>query len=483
MKAKLRASLLVAFLMSSTVWAQDAARTGYTFDKGFPTAATTEKVREDALFQRAITAYRFWYPTVSVEGIFNGNRMAGIKDNEGLGAAAAGPRQVGFTLNSDTPYGSATLDLKDGPMVVELPPGAYIGLINDHNQSWVLDMGIPGPDGGKGGKHLILPPDYKGKVPKGYHVGKSATYKVLLAVRALPVGGDQDKALKALHAIKVYPLNTAKRPKPMAIVDTTEKAMDSTSLKWEDNIQFWEVLKRIIDEEPLVEKFTPMYGLLATLGIEKGKPFTPDDHTKAILEQAAKAGRDQLIVSAFDSDRPDRFAWPDRKWEWVGLDPNVAQFETPMGVDLEARDRWFAQAIVTSPAMFRRSAGAGSLYWLGVRDSSGAFLDGGKSYKLTIPQPVPGKLFWSVTLYDAQTRSEVQTDQDKAALRSLFELKDIDTSKPVDLYFGPTAPKDGESRWIKTQPGRGWFSYIRIYGPTQPAFDGSWKPNDIVEVK
>ena len=135
-------------------------------------------------------------------------------------------------------------------MVVELPPGAYIGLINDHN--------LPGPDGGKGGKHLILLPDYKGKVPKGYHVGKSATYKVLLAVRALPVGGDQDKALKALHAIKVYPLSTASKPKPIAIVDTTEKAMDSTSLKWEDNIQFREVLKRIIDEEPLVEKFTPM---------------------------------------------------------------------------------------------------------------------------------------------------------------------------------------------------------------------------------
>jgi len=162
-----------------------------------------------------------------------------------------------------------------------------------------------------------------------------------------------------------------------------------------------------------------MYGLLATLDIEKGKPFAPDDRAKAIIEKAAKVGRDQLIVSAFDSDRPDRFAWPDRKWEWVGLVPNEAQFETPMGVDLEARDRWFAQAIVTSPAMFRRSAGAGSLYWLGARDSSGAFLDGGKSYKLTIAQPVPGKLFWSVTLYDGQTRSEVQTDQNKATLRSL----------------------------------------------------------------
>src|SRR5262245_18186246 len=146
---------------------------------------------------------------------------------------------------------------------------------------------------------------------------------------------------------------------------------------------------------------------------------------KAILERAAIAGRDQLLVSAFDSDRPDRLAWPDRKWEWVGLVPGSAQFETPAGIDLEARDRWFAQAIVTSPAMFRRTAGAGSLYWLGARDAMGAFLDGGRSYRLTIPQPVPSKLFWSVTVYDARTRSEVQTDHDQAALRSMFELKDV----------------------------------------------------------
>ena len=100
-----------------------------------------------------------------------------------------------------------------------------------------------------------------------------------------------------------------------------------------------------------------------------------------------------------------------------------------------------------------------------------------------MPQPVPGKLFWSVTAYDAQTRSEVQTDQDKAALRSLFELKGVSKSEPTVLYFGPTAPPGQEGRWIKTVPGRGWFAYIRIYGPEQAAFDRSWKPSDFEEVK
>lgn len=482
MKYALATTFLLSSLLASTAYGQDAGGT-YTFTQGYPTTETSAKARDDADLQRAMTAYRFWYPTVSVEGIFNGNRVTGINDNEALGAAAAGPRQVGFTLNSDTPYGSATLDVSKGPMVIELPPGAYIGLVNDHNQGWVLDMGIPGPDQGKGGKHLVIGPDYKGEIPQGYLVGYTPTYKNLLAVRALPVGGDQDKALKALQDIKIYPLADAQNPKPMKVVDITERKMDSTSLKWEDNIQFWEKLNEIIQAEPLVEKYLPMYGLLAELGIEKGKDFKPDDRLKAILEKAARDGRDQMLVSAFDSNRPDRLAWPDRKWEWVGLVPNSAQFETPTGVDLEARDRWFAQAIVTSPAMFRRTAGAGSLYWLGARDGSGAFLDGAKTYKLSIPQPVPGKLFWSVTAYDAQTRSEVQTDQDKAALRSLFELKDVKGSEPVDLYFGPTAPAGQEGRWIKTAPGRGWFAYIRIYGPEAPAFDGSWKPADFQEVK
>lgn len=475
--------VLSAVCLSWTGFAHAQETSSYKFEEGYPTAATSKQAQQDAAYQRAITAYRFWYPTVSVEGIFTGNREAGLRDNEAIGAAAAGPRQVGFTLNSDTPYGSATLDLSKEPMVIEIPPGAYIGLVNDHNQGWVLDMGLPGPDAGAGGKHLVVGPGYTGLIPAGYFVGRSPTIKVLMALRALPVGGDQAKALENLKAVKVYPLSTAGDPKPLKVVDTTETKMDSTSLRWEDNIQFWEVLHRVLQEEPLDEKFGPMYGLLAALGIEKGKPFAPDDATKAVLERAARDGRDQLLVSAFDSDRPDRFAWPDRKWEWAGLVPNVAGFQTPVGVDLEARDRWFAQAIVTSPAMFRRNAGAGSLYWLGARDGSGSYLDGGKTYRLSIPQPVPGKLFWSVTAYDAQTRSEVQTDQDKAALRSLFELKDVSKTEPTELYFGPTAPAGKENFWIKTVPGRGWFAYIRIYGPEAPAFDGSWKPADFEEVK
>ncbi len=270
----------------------------------------------------------------------------------------------------------------------------------------------------------------------------------------------------------------------MTWTDISQKPnFDASCLRWEDNMQFWQVLKKIVDQEPVSPRFPGMSGLLASLGIEKGKPFQPDARMTDILTRAAHTGRGQMLVSAFASNRPDRFAWPDRKWEWAGLVANATQFETPMGLDLEARDRWFIQAIVTSPAMFRRTDGAGSLYWGGYRDTTGAYLDGGQGVQTLHPQPVPDKLFWSVTAYDAQTRSEVQTDQNKAALRSLFELKNVSTSQPTELYFGPTAPAGHESQWIKTASGHGWFAYFRIYGPTTPAFDGSWKPGDFEEVK
>lgn len=460
-----------------------AGGTPYTFERGFPTTDTEQRARDDADYQRAVTAYRFWYPTVSAEGIFHGNREQGLHDNEHFAILETGPRHVLFTPNSDTPYALAVLDVKGGPYVIEMPPGAFIGLADDHHQGWILDMGLPGPAGDKGGKHLILPPGYQGEVPAGYFTGTSASYKVMVGLRALPVKGDVKAAMDGLRAVKMYPLATAAQPKPLTAVDLTNKSLDGTCLRWEDNLQFWQKLHEVIDAEPLVEKFLPMYGQLAALGLEQGKPFAPDARMQGILEQAAQAGRGQMLVSAFASARPDRVAWPDRRWEWVGLVADSAQFETKSGWDLEARDRWFAQAIVTSPAMFRRTAGAGSLYWLGNRDTTGAFVDGGKTYRLRVPLPVPSHLFWSVTIYDAATRSEVQTPQDKAALRSLFELKDLGDATSVDLYVGPKAPAGQEGRWIQTIPGQGWFAYFRIYGPEGPAFDGSWKPGDFEEVK
>lgn len=461
-----------------------AATTDYEFVGGYPTTASAQKALDDVTLSRAIVAYRFFYPTVSMEATFQGTREAGVQDNKGTLVLAGAPRHTLFTGNSDTPYMGAVLNLKEaGPMVIELPPGGYLGIVNDHNFGWVADVGLPGPDAGKGGKHLILPPDYKGTIPKGYFVARSNTNLVLAGVRALPPEGDIKAALAAQANVKIYPLSNPVGSSTLVNVDKSDAKVDVTPLRWEDNLQFWEKLHKVVQEEPVLADNRAMYGLLTALGIERGKEFSPDARTKLILEKAAKAGRAQMLTSAFASDRPDRLAWKERQWEWASLRFENGNFELPTGTDVEARDRWFAYAVGVSPKMFLRTAGAGSLYWAATRDKDGAYLDGGKTYKLSIPQPVPQKLFWSVTIYDTQTRSQIQTDQDKAALRSLLELKDVPKTGTTDLYFGPTAPPGKEGQWIKTIPGKGWFTFLRLYGPEGPAFDGSWKPGDFELVK
>ncbi|HTO06665.1 MAG TPA: DUF1254 domain-containing protein [Myxococcota bacterium] len=461
--------------------APEAAKTSpaadYHFANGYPTPETVQKAYDDADLIRAIQAYRFFYPTVSGAAIIRGNKDIGVMPNRVFGTLDGKPMHIGFTYNSDTPYGPIPLDLSSGPFVIELPAGPLIVVAIDVNQRWVADMGMPGPDAGKGGKHLLLPPGYKGKVPSGYFVWKSTTNNLIVGVRSLPVGGDLTAAIERIKTVKVHPLTPVKGWKPPTWIDLTPKPQDTTPLAWEDNFRYWQVLREVIESEPAFDEFRPYYGELAVLGIAKGKPFTPDTRMKGILDLAAKIGNAQMRVQSFADRRPERMVWNDRKWEWVGLQPKSGDFEAESYLDVDAREVWFYQAIGASPAMFRRGAGSGSVYWLGLRDAKGQYLDGAKSYKLTVPLPVPAKLFWSVTVYDTDTRSQVATDQGKAALRSLFELKDL-KGGAAELYFGPSAPAGHEGQWIKTLPNKGWFAYFRVYGPEQAAFDGGWKPGD-----
>jgi hypothetical protein len=455
----------------------------YTFERGFPTLDTMKQAYDDADLERAIQAYKFFYPTVSGAAIVRGNQQIGVVPNKVFGILDCAPEQLVYTANSDTPYGPLMLDLSIGPLVVELAPGPLIVCSMDINQRWVADMGLPGPDAGKGGKHLLIGPDYKGMTPEsGYYVHRASSNRQIIGVRSLPVAGDVKGAKERIKTVKVYPLDPNTPWQQPQWLDVTGKRQDTTPLDWEDNIQFWEVLHETLDMEPMFEGYHNEYGELAALGIEKGKAFKPDARMKSILEQAARTANSQMRVQAFGDRRPDRLPWPDRKWQWVSLRYEDGDFNTHDRLDLEAREKWFYQAIGASPAMFRRDEQAGSLYWLAQSDKTGAYLDGGSSYKLTVPLPVPGKLFWSVTVYDTSSRSQIQTEQKKAALRSLFELKET-AGKSVDLHFGPSAPKGQEKHWIKTLPGRGWFAYFRIYGPQQAAFDGSWKPGDFEKAR
>ena len=139
----------------------------YEFAGGYPTPETVRRAYDEADLNRAVQAYRFFYPSVSIMATWKGNLRAGMVENTVFGLLEGTPRQFVFTPNSDTPYSGLPLDVSGGPMVLEFPPGPLMSTANDLNQRWVIDMGLPGPDRGQGGRHLILPPGYDGEVPRG----------------------------------------------------------------------------------------------------------------------------------------------------------------------------------------------------------------------------------------------------------------------------------------------------------------------------
>jgi hypothetical protein len=279
--------------------------------------------------------------------------------------------------------------------------------------------------------------------------------------------------------VKVHPLVPGPGWKEPIFLDLTPNPQDTTPDRF-DNMGYWEALHEVVNSEPPYAGYRVGYGELAALGIARDQPFAPDERMRSILQQAAVMGSAQMRVQSLADRRPDRIVWPDRHWEWAALRFENGDFDRTDSVDTEARDKWFFQAIGASPAMFRRDPQAGSLYWLGHRDHEGTYLDGENSYRLNVPLPVPGKLFWSITVYDARTRSQLQTEQGRAVLSSLFDFAGTESDRSVDLYFGPTPPADHRDHWIQTASGIGWFAYFRIYGPEYPAFDGSWKPSDFL---
>lgn len=266
---------------------------------------TAQQFYDDADLTRAVTAYKFFYPTVSGAAIIKGSQAVGLVPNKVLGILDCGPEQLVYTANSDTPYGPLLLDLSVGPLIVELQPGPLIVVSMDINQRWVADMGLPGPDAGNGGKHLLLGPDYTGPIPgAGYYVHRASSNRQIVGARSLPVGGDVAAAKQRLTTIKVYPLDPDAEWTEPQWLELTGKFQDTTPLQWENNLTFWQVLHETIDTEPAFPGYHTHYGELAALGIEKGAPFEPDDRMKGLLESAAQAGNAQMRVQAF-ADRTE----------------------------------------------------------------------------------------------------------------------------------------------------------------------------------
>lgn len=369
--------------------------------------------------------------------ILNGTEAVGVTPNRVFGTMDTRPGQVGFTLNSDTPYAPILLDLSHGPMVVTIPPGPIVGACLNVDQSWITDVGIPGPDAGQGGRHGFATSGQEDDFPDGTHVHVALGHRVVVGLRAIPERGNVDAAMDLLRSVEVTSLRADPHWEQPTWLDLTGQPQDTSPRDVQGSIDYWRLLHDYISTEPVHSDDRAYLGELAVLGISADVPFDPDERLTRILTDAAVEADAQLRVQSLANRREDRVVWSDRQWEWVTLRPENAAFEIDGRPDVDARETWFYQAIASSPVMFRRQAGAGSLYWYVARDASGRYLDGSSSYRLRVPLPVPAGLFWSLTIYDAGSRSQIATPQDAAAVRSLFELDGKLAGSDVEICLRP----------------------------------------------
>jgi hypothetical protein len=451
----------------------------FAFRNGYPEGDTTMRLREALHFHRAVEIYLAQMHGVSWYHVWSGVAEWG----------AATPNQVVLwenlmdaetlllTGNCETVYGLCALDLKrDGPVVVEAPAGLLGGFL-DLWQRPIMDIGATGRDQGKGGKFLLLPPGHDGKERGDYMAASSKTYHVVLGVRGFQdSGGGTAPTVALMKTMKVYPLSTVADPPATTFVDGTRQPIDTI---FPDTGQYFVDLAAMIETEPHAVIKSHERFQLASIGIEKGKPFTPDATRQALLDDAARFGAAIARSNSFDSDDPACLVYPDRRWEWAFIGGSVT-WDSQGYVNTDRRAAFSYIAIGVSPAMVEKHVGAGSQYLWTPRDETGAFLDGGKRYRLHIPPNIPAKHFWSVVAYDADSRSILRNDQPFPSV-STYTHPRANADGSIDIVFGPGTSADAEANWVQTVPGKGWFVLFRFYGPLEAFFDKTWKPNDIVE--
>ncbi|MGD8582633.1 MAG: DUF1254 domain-containing protein [Gammaproteobacteria bacterium] len=455
-----------------------------SFEAGYPTEATIDSLYDELDFQRAVQAYLWALPMASYGAMADAHKKLGADTHTVIVAdKLAEPRQLILTANQDTVYMSGVLDLRDGPMVMELPPG-LLGTMNNIWQQPLVDLGGPfSPEQNRGGKFLILPPGYEGPLPAiHYHIARADSNIVVFYLRAVPkTKEDIPKLVELIHTYRQYRLEEAADPPETRFVSMAGKDADFLT---NEGFAYFESLARYINENPPREQDMAMLGMLESLGIVHGQPFRPDERMKKILTQGATVGRAMAKTLAYAPRVPDDvvYAYPGkRKWKKIFFsDPT---FHEPEYMAIDLRSKYAFEAIGTAKSMVVSVPGHGSQYIGAYQDADGKWLTGDNTYRIRLPKDVPANMFWSLTVYDNETRSMIQNEQGRPLVGSVHgALANEDGS--FDVTFGPELPAGvPEQNWVQTTIGKGWFVYLRLYGPEQPYFDQSWIPGDAEKIK
>ena len=464
------------------------------FPGGYPADEDITRLKTEIFFQRAVQSYIWALPALNMRAMQEAkaeafgpgcNIMPIWKDR-------MNSKTLITTPNSDVIYALNFLNLKsDGPMVVEVPPGIQ-GIVDDafqrpvcsegeiNGKIWCGDIGLPGPDQGKGGKYLLLPPDYKGSLPgEGYLTFRARTYNVMLLWRAFfHDPAKLEEPVKALEQTRIYPLAQAGEPKAMEFPNASQKSLD---MLYPKDGKAFDMLARIIAEEYADPQDMEMRGMLAAIGIRQDKEFKPDAARRELLDKAAKtASKFGYVVSYTPQDIEDNGLWyKDRRW--LNVFPGNAEFTAPTFNYIDPRTGFFTNAFTASPGMAVTMENVGAKYPATFVDSQGKFLLGGNSYSVTLPKDIPAKLFWSLTVYDSLTASLVDNGRPFASINSMDRPIAV-ADGSTEVYFGPESPGK-DKNWIRTVPGKGFFVILRLYGPEKAFFDQTWKPGDLEPVK
>jgi hypothetical protein len=458
------------------------------FIDGAPYPETSEMVYDFIDKMRGVDVFLKCIPAASVRQLMEGPKEIGQDKAHKvlIMEELSDSKPLYLTMNSSTLYTIPVLDLKtDGPTVLELPSG-MLGAFHDAWFRYLGDAGPFGQDKGQGGKYLILPPAYEGAVPDGYFIIKSASFRVWILLRSSIKEGLKPAVKHVKDNLRLYPLSAVNNPPKTEFINGSHKSFNTIHT---NDYSFYAHVDHIIQEEPLELIDVETRGLLASIGIEKGKEFAPDARMKRILTDAVAIGNAAVrsiiwyprIEGSVDNMKGIEI-YPGSNSAWImgWVDKNVF-FNGKDGrtMNSDARAMFHYPYTVVTPAMAVTYPGKGSDYGIAYVDADKMPFDGSKTYKLRVEPNPPVNDFWAVTIYDSQTRSMLQTDQEKPTVGSQTEGLRKNADGSYDLYFAPKAPEGFENNWVQTIPGKSWFTAFRLYGPLDAWISKAWRLNEI----